>query len=137
MFDNVPEAFYRVSVKGLILDDQNRFLLCKEDNGYWGIPGGGLDHGESFEEGFKREIMEEMGLEVEWFDESPYFVVNCTSLGNSFWMCHVIYKAKLKSLDFTPSNECLEIKFFGPDDIETHNVYANAKDLAKFHFNRD
>ena len=33
--------------------------------GYWGFFGGGIDEGETPEEGFKREIMEELGYRVE------------------------------------------------------------------------
>ena len=39
----IPDSFYRVSVKGLILDDSRRFLLICSDNGHWDLPGGGLD----------------------------------------------------------------------------------------------
>jgi 8-oxo-dGTP diphosphatase len=44
---NIPECFYRVSVKALILDDKKRFLLIREGNGFWSLPGGGLDFGEN------------------------------------------------------------------------------------------
>jgi 8-oxo-dGTP pyrophosphatase MutT (NUDIX family) len=41
--ENIPNCFYRVSIKALVLDEQGRFLLCREDNGKWELPGGGLD----------------------------------------------------------------------------------------------
>jgi hypothetical protein len=40
MNEQIPNCFYRVSAKALILDENQRFLLAKEDNGYRDFPGG-------------------------------------------------------------------------------------------------
>jgi 8-oxo-dGTP diphosphatase len=37
---NIPPCFYRLSVKALIHDEQGRFLLVKEENNLWELPGG-------------------------------------------------------------------------------------------------
>lgn len=60
MKNHIPSCFYRVSIKALILDTDGRFLLIKEDNGFWEFPGGGLDFGEEPADGLRREIHEEM-----------------------------------------------------------------------------
>jgi len=49
----------------IILNEQNEVLLQKRHDGYWGLPGGLMDLGESFEEVAKREVLEETGLVVE------------------------------------------------------------------------
>ncbi|WP_427109844.1 NUDIX hydrolase [Lysinibacillus xylanilyticus] len=49
----------------IILNEQNDLLLQKRHDGYWGLPGGLMDLGESFEEVAKREVFEETGLVVE------------------------------------------------------------------------
>lgn len=49
----------------IILNEQNEILLQKRHDGYWGLPGGLMDLGESFEEVAKREVFEETGLVVE------------------------------------------------------------------------
>lgn len=49
----------------IILNDQSEVLLQKRHDGSWGLPGGLMDLGESFEEVAKREVFEETGLVVE------------------------------------------------------------------------
>ncbi|TPE70992.1 NUDIX hydrolase [Halalkalibacterium halodurans] len=48
----------------IILNEQDEILLQKRLNGRWGLPGGLMELGESFEETAKREILEETGLTI-------------------------------------------------------------------------
>ncbi|HEY8524240.1 MAG TPA: NUDIX domain-containing protein [Acidimicrobiales bacterium] len=55
-----------VSVAGVVVDDQGRALVIqRRDNGRWEAPGGVLEHGETIQEGLRREVLEETGLVVE------------------------------------------------------------------------
>ncbi|WP_410769506.1 NUDIX domain-containing protein [Fontibacillus sp. BL9] len=61
----------RIIVTGgaIIRDHQNRILLQRRsDYGDWGLPGGGMNAGESVEETMIREVFEETGLEVTEYD---------------------------------------------------------------------
>ncbi len=63
-YGGTPTAL-RVSVNALILNDDGQVLLQhRADNGYWNLPGGGLELGESLETALHREVMEETGLTV-------------------------------------------------------------------------
>lgn len=57
-----PDATYRVSAKALVFDSEGRLLVFKDDHGNYEMPGGGWEHGESFDECLKREFMEEAGV---------------------------------------------------------------------------
>jgi len=48
-----------------VFNNKKELLLLKTLKGTWGIVGGHLEKGESIEEGLRREIREETGLEVE------------------------------------------------------------------------
>ena len=53
------------ATNGVILDGQGRVLLQKRaDNGFWGLPGGMIDIGETVEQRAIREVLEETGLHV-------------------------------------------------------------------------
>jgi ADP-ribose pyrophosphatase YjhB (NUDIX family) len=57
---------FTIGVFGIVFDEQNRVLLVHRcDYDLWNLPGGGLKHGESVDEGVKREVLEETGLNVE------------------------------------------------------------------------
>lgn len=53
---------------GAIILDRNRVLLVERGRsplkGYWSLPGGVLETGERLEDGIRREVREETGLEI-------------------------------------------------------------------------
>ena len=128
---HVTEAFYRVSVKGIVIDDGGRVLLAREDSGKWELLGGGLDHGESPQEGLRREIAEETGLTVTSISKEPKYFTTCKHLNRDWYIANVIYQIELKDLNFTPSGECQELRFFTPQEMSTVELYPNVAELQK------
>jgi len=126
----LPNGYYRVSIKGLILDEtRKKFAVILEDNGLWELPGGGLDHGESSEECLKREIKEEMGLTITKVASDPsYFLVGKNMKGR--WSVNIVFETEVKDFNFTSSDECREIKFISPEEIDSINAFRNVKELA-------
>lgn len=58
----------RLSIRAIIIEDE-KILLCRHetDGEIWYVtPGGGVDHGETIEEAFHREMLEESGVECEF-----------------------------------------------------------------------
>ena len=58
--------FYRMSSHAVILNQQQQVLLLKANyaDHAWGLPGGGLDLGETIHQALYRECLEELGCEV-------------------------------------------------------------------------
>lgn len=130
---DIKKAFYRVSVKALIYNDEWEFLLCKEDNWVWDIPWGGLDHWESIEICIIRELQEEMWLEVTHINSIPKYFVTAhkTESKTRPWLVNVFYEVKVKNLNFTPSDECIEIKFFNKETVKNVNTIVNVDEFIK------
>lgn len=62
--DRLPSAVL-ASASGVIRGSDGRLLLQKRsDNGWWGLPGGKIEPGESVKTALRREVFEETGLSV-------------------------------------------------------------------------
>ncbi len=57
---------HSVSVAGIVVRDDGRVLaVCRRDNQHWEPPGGVLELHETFDQGVRREVLEETGIEVQ------------------------------------------------------------------------
>lgn len=58
--------FYRFSVHAVITNSEGKVLLLKSTyrDGSWGLPGGGVEPGETIHQAIKRECSEELGLNI-------------------------------------------------------------------------
>ncbi|MCL6260989.1 NUDIX hydrolase [Aquiflexum sp. TKW24L] len=130
----IPDCFYRVSIKALVLDSSNKFLLVREENGLWELPGGGLDFGENPQEGLRRELKEEMALEAKTISDYPsYFFPAINPKGQ--YIVNAVYATEFFHLDFKPSPECLEIRFFSVAEVFEikEKMYPNVLEFAKLY----
>ena len=135
MTPNLPDCSYRISIKGLLLDEtRTKFLVVQEDNGLWELPGGGLDHEESPQECLRREIKEEMGLEVTWVADNPSFFLTCKKEKKLFeydWVANVLYEMRITNLAFTPSDECVALRFVTPAEVLSLPAFPNVHAFSK------
>lgn len=74
-------VFFHVAVYGFILNPENKLLIVRRAQhdsmpGYWELPGGSLGVDESILQGVTREVLEEVGVEVNV--EKPLTVINAT-----------------------------------------------------------
>ena len=63
----VTQARFTVSAAVVIVNEDDKVLILEHrirPNSGWGLPGGFLEHGEQPDEGIRREIREETGLEL-------------------------------------------------------------------------
>ena len=128
--NEINKNYYRISIKALILDDTNRFLLTLEENGIWELLGGGLEYGENPYDCLVRELKEEAGLEVTLVNIKPdYFVTAIDNKG--IWKANLIYKVKVKNLNFLPSEECIELKFFTKTEALREKLYPTVSEFVK------
>jgi len=112
----IPDAFYRVSIKLIIKDDHGRLLVVQDmTDGSWEVPGGGLDNGETIEQTAKREIQEELGVELVGFNDKPIAI----TLGlhpNNYMTLMMYYWGTLSGYNFNLESK-FESKFVTKDEF--------------------
>ena len=90
-------------------------LLCKRNiqprKGFWTLPAGFMELGESTSQGAMRETDEEAGADIEL--QGLFTVMNVTRVGQ----VHFYYRAKLLSTVFNPGHETMEARLFTESEI--------------------
>jgi len=131
MVENL-KCLYRISVKTLILDEtKTKFLLFKWTDGMRDFPGWWLNFWEDIYECIIREIKEESWLEVTWIASFPTHVMSAEKSNPQHQVVYVVYEAKLKNMDFVPSEECQEMRFFTREEAEKIAIYSNVKEFLE------
>ena len=107
-----------VGVSGLVRDDEGRILLLKHTyrgNKPWGLPGGGLQPGESLEECLEREAMEETGMRVEIIAMLSGAAHYDRRLVDMIFSCRPLPGESLEK--FRPNAEISEARYFYVDEL--------------------
>lgn len=106
-------------VSGAVVTKGKQILLCKRAIapriGYWTLPAGFMEEGESVEQGAAREAMEEANAKIE-IDRllAVYSVPRISQV-------QIMYRAKLCS-DIAPGSESQDVQLFDWKDIPWRNL---------------
>lgn len=102
-------------VLGTVTVHEDRVLLCRRAieprHGYWTLPAGFMENGETTGEGAARETLEEAGARIEL--GALYTMIDVPHVEQ----VHVFYRARLLNLDFEPGPESLEARLFTEAEI--------------------
>lgn len=102
-------------VVGSVVTFEGKFLLCRRAieprKGYWTLPAGFMEHGETVEDGAKREAREEANVDIEIRDLLAVYSI--PRIGQ----VQMMYRAEMRSPDFSAGVESLEVALFDWDEI--------------------
>ena len=122
---------FHVTIKGLFFDERGRILLVREPSGVWDLPGGRLEHGETFHAALRRECREEMALECEILDPAPHWAWSARDR-DGLWKVVLCFRIRLASLAFTASDECVAVDFFDVSAFESASVAPQTRPLLHY-----
>lgn len=112
----LQSTFYRVSVKAIVKDADDRLLLFMNKRGNWEVPGGGWEHDENLDDCLRREIMEEMQVDVA--EIGPVAFVYTSKQENGIVKMCVAVPTVLASHDFVPTaDDLVEARFVSKEEI--------------------
>lgn len=111
----------------------DRVLLCRRAIeprlGYWTLPAGFMENGESTEAAALRETLEEACAEVEI--QSLYTLTSIVHVNQ----VQMIYLARLPVPKFAPSEESLEVRLFAEDEIPWDELaFETIRQILRLYF---
>jgi 8-oxo-dGTP diphosphatase len=113
MSGKYPNAFYRVSVKAVIRNEKNEYLLVREWKNDWSFVGGGIDHGETVHDALKRELYEEALIDAP-FEEKFVEARSIWLPDSDMWALWLFYEINIENLKYGLGADADEIKFIDP-----------------------
>ena len=120
-------------VVGCLVTHGERVLMCRRAieprHGFWTLPAGFMELGESTAEGALRETHEEAGAEIEL--EELFTLLNVTRVGQ----VHMYYRARLLSERFDPGHETMEARLFEQHEIPWEEIaFRTVKETLEHFF---
>jgi len=125
--ESVYRSLHRLVTKVVIQNENDEVLLAKVKRGFfkglWTLPGGYLDHGEHPRIGAQREILEELGLEIEIDEDSEMdlqervFLSSGIAAGLDF--VSFTYRHRIVMADYSPTlkeDEIEAAEWFSKDE---------------------
>jgi len=102
-------------VVGCIAEWQEKILLCRRaiepQKGYWTLPAGFMENGETTLQGAQRETVEEAGASIRI--DAPFAMVSIAHINQ----VHLFYRGELIDGDYSAGEESLEVELFATHQI--------------------
>ena len=123
------DYLFRISLKALIYNQEGQLLVVKEHGLNWGLPGGGMDFGETFEQALARELKEEAGYEGAFtFDvidtADPMYLPSIDA-----WQVYVVCHVQPEHFNFRQGEDTEAVLFIDPEELALYDDsqarYAN------------
>ena len=111
----------------------DQVLLCKRNieprHGFWTLPAGFMELGETTEQGAARETVEEAGARFEML--GLFSVLSVVRVGQ----VHLYFRARLLDTAFAPGPETIEAKLFREEEIPWDELaFRTVRDTLKYFF---
>jgi ADP-ribose pyrophosphatase YjhB (NUDIX family) len=122
-------------VVGCVPEWDGKLLLClraiEPRLGYWTLPAGFMENAETTAQGAIRETLEEAGARVDIGD--LYTLINVPNINQ----VHLMYRARLLDLDFSPGIESLEVRLFEEADVPWKQIAFRTVERTMRHYFED
>ncbi len=133
MTDETPHPPRRLIVVPVAKDSLNRVLLCRmaPDRGVfpgrWALPGGGVEDGERIEDALRREIIEELGVELEsaeplFFKDAVLPKTLADGSVTKLQMVFLIYGCRLSSQTLELNDELDRYDWVAVEDVDNYGL---------------
>jgi ADP-ribose pyrophosphatase YjhB (NUDIX family) len=120
------------AVTAIVINNSNELLMIeRSDNGYWAVPGGAQDIGESVIDAVRREVAEETGIVVEvvqltgiYSDPRHVIAYDNGEVRQEFSLC---FRAKPVGGSLRMSAEATKVQWVSPEQLDSLKIHPSMR----------
>jgi nucleoside triphosphatase len=132
----------RTIVVGLIWNASGELLFCRMHPergvfpGEWGFPGGGIEPGEGMVAALRRELREEVGIEIEepkpaFFKDATYDKRLANGTAKSIYMIFLVFHCKAAHEAIRLNEEFVEYRWVSEGELGELDLNAETRDTLE------
>lgn len=122
-------------VVGCVAEYAGTILLCRRAIeprlGYWTLPAGFMENGETTAAAACRETWEEAGARI--IIDAPFAMISIAHINQ----VHLFYRGRLANADYSAGEESLEVALFRPEDLPWQELSFRSVTLCLTHYLAD
>lgn len=122
-------------VVGCVVEYEGRILMCRRAieprHGYWTLPAGFMENGETTADAARRETAEEAGADV--IIDAPFAMVSIAHIHQ----VHLFYRGHLSRPAFAAGEESLEVALLLPSEIPWADLAFRSVRFCLEHYLKD
>jgi len=130
---------WRIIVVGIIQNSRDEYLICKKPvtrgvfPGQWALPGGGIEAGERMIDALRREIREEVGIEIEaiepmFFKDGQHLKLFPNASSQNIYMIFLLFSCRACSEDVRLGDEFEEYAWVKKEALQDYDLNEQTKD---------
>jgi 8-oxo-dGTP diphosphatase len=135
--NHIKQKFPHVGIPVIIMNSKGEILFGKRSTNVltypntWGLPGGIPEYGERLEDAAKREVKEELGVDIKIIKRSQNVYENLPEKNCKFHSVDVPFYGKLVKGVPKPKDETKEVRWFKPSEIKKMKLAYSHKEILK------
>ena len=130
---------WRIIVVAVIQNSAGEYLICKKPSrrgvfpGQWAIPGGGIEPGERMLDALRREVREEVGLEIQaiqplFFKDGEYPKLYPDGSRQDVYMIFLLFSCRAESEAVRLGEEFEEFAWVKDSDLGGYDLNEQTRD---------